>query len=88
MLKFLNMIINRVNHLIQYIETNYPQMQRKKFDVVKSGVRIYLFAVDNEGNLIKNVIYRGCLSMTNEVPHLRNILEKNIKEAIKKLRLR
>ena len=88
MLKFLNMIINRVKHLVQYIESAYPQMQRKKFDVVKGGVRIYLFAVNNEGNLVKSVIYRGCLSMTNEVPQLRNNLEKNIKEAIKKLGLR
>lgn len=82
------MIINRVNHLIQYIETSYPEMQRKKFDVVKGGKRIYLFAVNNEGNLIKTVIYRGCLAMTNEIPQLRNLLDKNIKEAVKKLGLR
>jgi hypothetical protein len=82
------MIINRVNHLAKYIESSYPGLQRKKFDVVKSGVRIYLFAVNIEGNLVKIQIYRGCLSMTNEVPQLRNALDKNIKEAVKKLGLR
>ncbi|NBO21862.1 hypothetical protein EBU94_00765 [bacterium] len=82
------MIINRVKHLIKYIEFSYPQMQRKKFDVSKSGARIYLFAINAEGNLTRTLIYRGCLSMTNEVPQLRNALDKNIKEAVKKLGLR
>jgi hypothetical protein len=77
--------ITRVSHVSEYIKSAYPRMNPKKFDVVKIGPRIYLYAVDQSSNLQRFQIFQGNLPAINELTALKDFLEKNIKTAVQKL---
>jgi len=78
------MTIKRTPDVKDYIKTKYNKLSEKKFDVVKIGVRIYIYAVDKENNLQRAIIFRGNLPMINEVPVLMKVFEKGIEDAMKK----
>jgi hypothetical protein len=78
------MTIRRTEDLKAYIQQKYPQLHPKKFDIVKIGVRIYMYYVANDGTLQRSVVFRGCLPTTEGVPKLREVLEKGIDESVKK----
>lgn len=77
--------IKRVTHVNDVIVRQYPRMNTNKFDVVKIGPRIYLYAVDSHNNLQRFKIFQGNLPAVNEVPVLRQQLDRNIKAAVQKL---
>ena len=45
------MTIRRTEDLKAYIQQKYPQLHPKKSDIVKIGVRIYMYYVANDGTL-------------------------------------
>jgi len=79
------MEIRRVSHVVAYIKSNYPLMDHRKFDVVKIGARIYIYAVDRENHLQRHMIYQGNLPAMNELAILKQSFERNVQEAIKKI---
>lgn len=78
------MTIKRTEDLKSYILQKYPFLHPKKFDIVKVGVRIYIYYVDHTNCLSRSVVFRGCLPTIEGVPKLREVLEKGIDAAIKK----
>ena len=78
------MTIKRVEDVKKYIKSKYNKLSDKKFDVVKIGVRIYVYAVDRESNLQRAIIFRGNLPAINEVPILMKVFEKGVEDAMKK----
>lgn len=77
------MIFERVSDIDKYILVTYPILPRKKFDVVKIGARIYLYAVNKQNELQRKQIFKGNLDTVNQLYVLRQELERAIKEAIK-----
>jgi len=77
--------IHRTSHVVAYIKSNYPQMDPRKFDVVKVGPRVYMYAVDSTGLLQRKFIFQGNLPAINELSVLMNSFERNVKDAIKGL---
>lgn len=78
------MIIKRAPDVKSYIKSKYNKLSEKKFDVVKIGVRIYVYVVDKENNLQRAIVFRGNLPMINEVPILMKVFEKGIDDAMRK----
>lgn len=78
------MTIKRVEDVKKYIKSKYNKLSDKKFDVVKIGVRIYVYAVDRESNLQRAIVFRGNLPAINEVPILMKVFEKGVEDAMKK----
>ena len=78
------MEIKRVNDVKKYIKGKYVKLSDKKFDVVKIGMRIYVYAVDRESNLQRAIIFRGNLPAINEVPVLMRAFEKGVNDAMRK----
>ena len=76
------MIFERVSDIDIYILTTHPILPRKKFDVVKIGARIYIYAVNRQNELQRKQIFKGNLDTVNHIYILRQELEKNIKKAI------
>ena len=76
--------MERVSDVKKYICLSYPLLPSSKFEVVKIGVRIYIYLVDKNGDLQREQIFRGALPSVNEEPVLRRLIENNIKQAIKK----
>ena len=78
------MNIKRTEDLKAYILQKYSFLHPKKFDIVKIGVRIYIYYVGNDNNLQRSVVFKGCLPTIEGVPKLREVLEKGVDAAIKK----
>jgi hypothetical protein len=78
------MEFKRVFDVKDYIKSKYPKLNEKKFDIVKIGVRTYVYLVDREGNLGRSIIYQGNLPAVNELPILKKVLEKGIHDAMTK----
>ena len=76
--------MNRVSDLRNYIESNYPALPKTKFDIAKIGARIYIYLVDRRGNLQREMLFRGALPTVNDMPALKKLLEKNVKDAMVK----
>lgn len=76
--------MNRVEDLKTYISTKYTKLSPKKFDIAKIGQRIYIYFVDQEGNLQREQVFRGALPMVNELPILKKQLESRISEIMEK----
>ena len=76
--------MKRTDDLKNYIASKYPRMDIKKFDIAKIGARVYIYFIDAEGNLQREVIFRGSLPMTNELPVLKRLLESNIEAIMSK----
>jgi hypothetical protein len=76
--------MKRTDDLKNYIASKYPRMDIKKFDIAKIGARVYIYFIDAEGNLQREVIFRGSLPMTNELAVLRNLLAANINAVLEK----
>jgi len=70
--------MNRVQDLKSYIIGEYPKMDSKKFDIAKIGARIYIYFVDQSGNLQRELVFRGALPTVNELPILKKRLETTI----------
>lgn len=81
----MNQELHRTSHVVIYIKTKYPRMDVKKYDVVKIGPRIYLYAINVQGNLQRHMIYRGDLSAINQLAVCKRSLDQNIQDAIVKL---
>lgn len=60
-------------------------MDPKKFDIAKIGARIYMYAVDRQGNLQRKFIYQGNLPAMNELSVLKKSFERNVDKAIEEL---
>ncbi len=78
------MEIKRVEDVKRYIKGKYPGLSEKKFDVVKIGMRIYVYIVDRESNLQRAIIFRGNLPMVNEMSILMKAFENGVSEAMRK----
>ena len=77
-------MIKTTKDLKSYISQKYPRLHPKKFDIVKVGVRIYMYYVDNEGMLARSVVFRGCLPTIDGVPKLKEAMDKLVDSAVKK----
>lgn len=78
------MEIRRVSDVKHYIKNNYPRLNEKKFDIVKIGVRTYIYLVDTEGNLQRGVLFQGNLPAINELPALKKAFESNVRATLQK----
>jgi hypothetical protein len=78
------MEIRRVSDVKQYIKSNYPRLNEKKFDIVKIGVRTYIYLVDLEGNLQRGCLFQGNLPAINELAALKKAFENNIRSILQK----
>jgi len=78
------MNIKRTEDLKAYILQKYSHLHPKKFDIVKIGVRIYIYYVGNDNSLQREVLFKGCLPTIEGVPLLREVLERGVDAAIKK----
>lgn len=78
------MTIKRTEDLKTWILQRYPRLSPNKFDIVKVGVRIYIYYVANNGTLQRSVVFRGCLPTVQGVPLLQESLERGVAAAIKK----
>ena len=76
--------IRRVTDVKNYIKNKYTKLNDKKFDIVKIGVRTYIYLVDRQGNLQRSIVFQGNLPMINELPVLMKAFEKNISDAMTK----
>lgn len=78
------MTIKRTEDLKAYMLQKYTFLHPKRFDIVKIGVRIYIYYVDQEGNLARQIVFKGCLPTTEGVPKLREVLELGVESAVLK----
>jgi hypothetical protein len=78
------MSIHRVSDVKNYIKSNYPKLNEKKFDVVKIGVRTYIYLVDLQGNLQRGVVFQGNLPAINELDALKKAFESNVRNILQK----
>lgn len=76
--------MNTVNDVRKYIVDNYPKITKQKFDLVKSGAVIYMFIVDQDGNLQREKFFRGPLPAASELPQLKKHVEGLIEKILKK----
>ena len=76
------MIFERVSDIDNYILITYPILPRKKFDGVKIGARIYIYAVNKQNELQRKQVFKGNLNTVNQIFVLRQELERSIKRAI------
>lgn len=76
--------MNRVSDLKKYIKDLYPALPKSKFDIAKIGVRIYIYLVDRNGNLQRELLFRGALPTVNEMPVLKKQLENTVKNVMVK----
>jgi hypothetical protein len=78
------MEIRRVSDVKEYIKNNYPRLNEKKFDIVKIGVRTYIYLVDTEGNLQRGIVFQGNLPAINDLPALKKAFENNVRAILQK----
>lgn len=78
------MEIKRVSDVKKYITNKYHKLDGKKFDIVKIGVRTYIYLVDRSGNLQRSIVFQGNLPMLNELPVLMRAFERGVDEAMRK----
>ena len=78
------MEIRRVSDVKEYIKNNYPRLNEKNFDIVKIGVRTYIYLVDTEGNLQRGIIFQGNLPAVNDLPALKKAFENNVRNILQK----
>jgi len=76
--------LKRAPDLKAYMLNKYPELNSKKFDIVKIGVRIYMYYVDREGNLARQIVFHGCLPTVEGLPKLKEVLDKSIDSAVQK----
>jgi hypothetical protein len=76
--------MNRVSDVKKYITEVYPALSKNKFDIAKIGARIYIYLVDRNGSLQRELIFRGSLPAVNEMPVLKKHLESTIRNVMKK----
>jgi hypothetical protein len=76
--------IRRVTDVKNYVKTKYPRLSEKKFDIVKIGQRTYIYAVDQEGNLQRAIIFQGNIPMVNELPVLMRAFEEGVRKVMQK----
>lgn len=74
--------LKRTTDLKQYILNRYPELEPAKFDIVKIGARIYIYYVDNSGNLARDQVFHGCLPTVEGLSKLHEVLDRRIDYAI------
>jgi hypothetical protein len=78
------MEIRRVSDVRAYIKGKYPKLNDKKYDIVKIGARSYIYFVDRENNLQREMVFQGNLPMINELPVLMKQFEATIRSIMQK----
>jgi hypothetical protein len=78
------MEIRRVSDVKKYIKEKYSKLEEKKFDIVKIGARSYMYFVDREGNLQREMVFQGNLPMINELPVLMKQFEATVRTIMQK----
>lgn len=76
--------MNRVADVKLYILNRYPLITKDKFDIIKIGRCVYIYLVDRESKLRREIIFRGSLPTTSESDILKDNLNTNIKNALMK----
>jgi len=76
--------LKRTTDLKQYVLNRHPQLDTSKFDVVKIGARVYVYYVDNNGNLAREQVFHGCLPTVEALPRLQEEMDRLIDYAIQK----
>jgi hypothetical protein len=76
--------LKRTSDLKAYILNKYPELNSKRFEIVKIGARIYMYYVDREGNLARQQVFQGHLPSIEGLPLLHERLDKLIEYAVKK----
>lgn len=73
--------MKRVSDVKDYIINTYP-MHPNKFEVIKVGSAIWIYAIDKKMQLSRYQIFRGTLDTTGSSKALKSFLLDNIFESI------
>ena len=78
------MEIKRTSDVRAYIKGKYNKLNEKRFDIVKIGARTYIYFVDRENNLQREMVFQGNLPMINELPVLMKQFEATVRSIMQK----
>lgn len=78
------MEIKRTSDVRKFIKEKYNKLNEKRFDVVKIGARTYIYFVDRENNLQREMVFQGNLPMINELPVLMKQFESTVRAIMQK----
>lgn len=76
--------MNSAKDLKKFITEKYPKLKPNKFDIVKIGPRMYIYFIDNRGDLQRERVFQGPLPMVNELVVLRKQLDTRVEEVMTK----
>ena len=76
--------MNTAKDLKKFIAEKYPALSPKKFDIAKIGPRMYIYFIDQEGDLQRERVWQGPLPMVNELAILRKQLDTRVEELMQK----
>jgi len=78
------MNIKKIEDLKAWIVQQYPELNPRKFETVKIGKNVYVYYVGKDGNLYREVVFRGSLPTIEGLPVLQNELAKKVSAFVKK----
>jgi len=76
--------MNTAKDLKKFITEKYSALKPTKFDIAKIGPRMYIYFIDQEGDLQRERVWQGPLPMVNELAILRKQLDTRVEEIMQK----
>lgn len=78
------MTLKKIEDLKAWIVQQYPELNPRKFEAVKIGKNVYVYYVGKDGNLHREVVFRGSLPTVEGLPILQEQLAKKVDAFVKK----
>ena len=78
------MTLKKIEDLKAWIVQQYPELNPRKFEAVKIGKNVYVYYVGKDGNLHREVVFRGSLPTVEGLPVLQEQLAKKVDSFVKK----
>lgn len=78
------MNLKRIEDLKAWIVQQYPVLNPRKFETVKIGKAVYIYYVGKDGNLHRELVFRGSLPTIEGLPVLQDQLAKKVDAFVKK----
>ena len=76
--------MNSAKDLKKFIAETYPALKPTKFDIAKIGPRMYIYFIDQDNDLQREIVWQGPLPMVNELAILRKQLDIRVEEIMQK----
>jgi hypothetical protein len=76
--------MNTAKDLKKFIAEKYSALKPTKFDIAKIGPRMYIYFIDHDNNLQREIVWQGPLPMVNELAILRKQLDTRVEEIMQK----